>query len=57
MLEPMTGGTLNIKQARTHGTRLCAGPLPIKLGPMTALLMLRTRGSYSRQVGVLQILE
>jgi len=51
-LKPMIGGTLNIKQIRTHWDDILRLAASIKQGTVTASLMLRKLGSYPRQNGL-----
>jgi len=51
-LKPMIGGTLNIKQIRTHWDEILRLATSIKQGTVTASLMLRKLGSYPRQNGL-----
>ena len=51
-LKPMIGGTINIKQIRTHWDEIMRLATSIKQGTVTASLMLRKLGSYSRQNGL-----
>ena len=48
-LKPMIGGTLNIKHIRDHWNEILRLATSIKQGTVTASLMLRKLGSYSRQ--------
>ena len=51
-LKPMLGGTLNIRQIRTHWDEILRLAASIKQGTVTASLMLRKLGSYPRQNGL-----
>ena len=51
-LKPMIGGTLNIKQIKTHWDEILRLATSIKQGTVTASLMLRKLGSYPRQNGL-----
>jgi TnpA family transposase len=51
-LNPMIGGTLNIKAIRTHWNEILRLATSIKQGTVTASLMLRKLGSYPRQNGL-----
>jgi TnpA family transposase len=51
-LNPMVGGTLNIKAIRTHWIEILRLATSIKQGTVTASLMLRKLGSYPRQNGL-----
>lgn len=48
-LRPMIGGTLNVKVIRAHWDEILRLATSIKLGTVTASLMLRKLGSYPRQ--------
>ena len=48
----MLGGTLNIRQIRTHWDEILRLAASIKQGTVTASLMLRKLGSYPRQNGL-----
>ena len=51
-LKPMIGGTLNINRVRVHWDEILRLATSIKLGTVTASLMLRKLGSYPRQNGL-----
>uniref|UniRef100_UPI000A9F938C Tn3 family transposase n=1 Tax=Phormidesmis priestleyi TaxID=268141 RepID=UPI000A9F938C len=51
-LQPMIGGTLNLKQVREHWDEIIRLAASIKQGTVTASLMLRKLGSYPRQNGL-----
>ena len=51
-LEPMIGGTLNLKVIRAHWDEILRLATSIKQGTVTASLMLRKLGSYPRQNGL-----
>lgn len=51
-LKPMLGGTLNIRQIRTHWDEILRLAASIKQGTVTVSLMLRKLGSYPRQNGL-----
>ncbi|KRP72580.1 hypothetical protein AYJ70_27450 [Pseudomonas monteilii] len=48
----MIGGTLNIKHIRAHWDEILRLATSIKLGTVTASLVLRKLGSYPRQNGL-----
>jgi TnpA family transposase len=51
-LQPIVGGTLNLKQVREHWNEIIQLAASIKHGTVTASLMLRKLGSYPRQNGL-----
>lgn len=51
-LRPLIGGTVNVKQIRTHWDEILRLATSIKQGTVTASLMLRKLGSYPRQNGL-----
>jgi TnpA family transposase len=51
-LNPMIGGTINLKAIRTHWNEILRLAASIKQGTVTASLMLRKLGSYPRQNGL-----
>ena len=51
-LSTMIGGTLNVKHIRVHWDEILRLATSIKQGTVTASLMLRKLGSYSRQNGL-----
>ena len=51
-LRPMIGGTLNVKVICAHWDEILRLATSIKLGTVTASLMLRKLGSYPRQNGL-----
>ena len=51
-LQPMIGGTLNLKHIRTHWDEILRLATSIRQGTVTASLMLRKLGSYPRQNGL-----
>jgi TnpA family transposase len=51
-LQPIIGGTLNLKQVREHWNEIIQLAASIKHGTVTASLMLRKLGSYPRQNGL-----
>jgi TnpA family transposase len=51
-LAPMIGGTVNLKAIRAHWNEILRLATSIKQGTVTASLMLRKLGSYTRQNGL-----